>query len=115
MDIVALDKDGSEMGIISAEDFKSIFVLPRMVQKDTLVRIKVAYSDKNWLLVRDMYSFCDNEVREVVVNVNEYKVDEESIVIMGSMTDEELIDVKADLNIKSPSKVHMDGTNKIGR
>lgn len=92
MDIVALDKHGEEMGIISAEDFVSVFTLPRMEQKDTLVRIKVKYSDKNWVLVRDMYSFCDNEVREVVVEVDEYKVGDDHIAVLGFMTDEELAD-----------------------
>lgn len=91
MDIVALDKDGSQMGIISAEDFITINTLPRLEQKDTLVRIKVKYSDKNWLLVRDMYSFCDNEVREVVVEVDQWKVGDNCIAVLGFMTDEELV------------------------
>lgn len=101
MDFVALDKDGTEMGIISAEDFISISTLPRMVQKDTVVRIKVKYSDKNWILIRDMYAFCDNEVRDVVVEVDEWKVGDNCIAVLGFMTDDEL----ADAHIKETYKM----------
>ena len=93
MDIVVFDNDGSELGIISAEDFVSITTIDRIEQKDSIVRVKVKYSDKNWLLVRDMYFFCDNEVREVLVGIVQFKIDDEHIALLGTIRDEALISV----------------------
>lgn len=89
MDIVFSNHDKSE--IVSGSDFIDIKQSVDVINDRYNFVLRVEYSDKNWIKVRDSEYFRDNEVPEVLVKIDEIKVEDTKIVVFGFTPNELLI------------------------
>lgn len=92
MDLVLLDSNKSIICIIGSQDVKYAMAVPDPLSMNTKFRVGVKYSIDTFEKAATASYMHDNDVPEAIIPIKTVSKVDESIVISGELSDEQILD-----------------------